>query len=131
MNSNKQSTELKPNRLHIGRLIKEIFDDSGLTIAEFARLINCARPNVYSIFERYDISIEQLLDISEVLNHNFFEDILNHAGMGMGAFNYPKQLNIIISLEELASKKSERIADLLKELAKECDSGQTSLVAEQ
>ena len=129
MNGNKQSTELKPNRLHIGRLIKEVFDDRGLTITEFARLINCARPNVYSIFERYDISIEQLLVISEVLNHNFFEDILIHEGMW--TYNYPKQLNFIISLEEIASKKTERIADLLKELAKECDNGQTPLIADQ
>lgn len=52
----------KPHRMHIGHLIKEVFDETGISVAEFARRINCARPNVYSIFERYDIGVEQLLD---------------------------------------------------------------------
>ena len=49
-----------------------------MSIAEFARRISCTRPNVYSIFERYDIGVEQLIEISIALDHNFLDDIYEH-----------------------------------------------------
>lgn len=126
MNTTLKSNVSKPNRLHIGHLVKDVFNESGLSVTEFARLINCARPNVYAIFERYDISIEQLLNISDALNHNFLEDIMRHSGMLSP--HYPEQLNITIRLETFVSNtnKSDRIVDLLNELVKECDEGKVS-----
>lgn len=128
MNQKQKAASLKANRLHVGHLIKEVFNESGLSVTEFARLINCARPNVYSIFERYDISVEQLLDISDVLKHNFFEDILSHSGISVP--QYPKQLHIVINLEELTARRSERISVLLKELVELCDDGNDANVTQ-
>jgi transcriptional regulator with XRE-family HTH domain len=58
--------------VHIGREIERKFQESGLKISEFAKRLNTGTRNVYSIFERTDISSSQLKKISEVLNYNFF-----------------------------------------------------------
>ena len=49
-------------KLHIGQMIKAVFDESGMSVAELARRIHTARSNVYFIFERSSIDMEQLLD---------------------------------------------------------------------
>lgn len=59
--------------LHIGEKIKEVFSESGLSVAEFARRIDTSRENVYGIFKRKSIDTYLLEKISEVLHHNFFE----------------------------------------------------------
>lgn len=102
-------------RLHIGHLIKSVFDKSGMTVAEFARRIHCARPNVYSIFDRQDISVEQLINISKVLDYNFFDDIQQYYGMRSELL--PASLNVSIDLGELKTDKGHRINELLKEVA--------------
>jgi plasmid maintenance system antidote protein VapI len=104
----------KPHRIHIGHLIKDVFDKKGMSVAEFARRINCARPNVYSIFERYDIGVEQLIDISEALDHNFFDDIQLKSGLTSSL--QTRQMNVRFNLESFSEEKAERIGILLKEL---------------
>lgn len=94
-------------RLHIGQFIKTVFDKSGLTVAEFARRIHCARPNVYSIFERYDIGVDQLIRISIALNHNFFDDIIRYYGLESALF--PQQLNVCINLNSLSREEKEQL----------------------
>lgn len=105
----------KPHRMHIGHLIKEVFDEKGISVTEFARRINCARPNVYSIFERYDIGVEQLIDISEALDHNFLDDIQMKSGLDSQL--QKRELNVHLNLEAFSAEKAERISLLLKELA--------------
>ena len=85
-----------------------------MSVAEFARRINCARPNVYSIFERYDIGVEQLIDISEALDHNFLDDIQLKSGLTSSL--QTQQMNVRFNLESLSVEKAERIGILLKEL---------------
>ncbi|MBR5911623.1 MAG: helix-turn-helix transcriptional regulator [Bacteroidales bacterium] len=68
-------------KLHIGKMIKAVFDESGLSVAELARRIHTARSNVYFIFERPSIDMEQLLDLCDALNHNFLDDIQIHRKM--------------------------------------------------
>ena len=104
-------------RLHIGHIIKSVFDESGMTVAEFARRIHTARPNVYSIFERQDIGIEQLVAISKVLNHNFFDDIQQHCKLKSNIA--PTCLNISISLKELTPEKTKRVTMFLNEIVEE------------
>ena len=104
----------KPHRIHIGHLIKEVFDEKGISVTEFARRINCARPNVYSIFERYDISVEQLIDISEALDHNFLDDIQLKSGLDSQLPT--RRLDVHLNLETFSPEKAERITSLLKEL---------------
>lgn len=107
----------KPHRMHIGHIIKEVFDEKGISVTEFARRINCARPNVYSIFERYDIGVEQLLDISEALDHNFLDDV--QLKSGMDSTLQTRHLHVNFNLDDFSPEKAERISSLLKELAEE------------
>lgn len=107
----------KPHRIHIGHLIKEVFDEKGMTVTEFARRINCARPNVYSIFERYDMGIEQLIDISEALDHNFLDDIQLKSGLNSQFLS--QHLNLHLNLEAISKEKAKRITELVEELTKE------------
>jgi hypothetical protein len=102
-------------RLHIGHLIKTVFDKTGMTVAEFARRIHTARPNVYSIFERYDIGVEQLVIISFVLNHNFFDDIQQYCGLESNLA--PSSLIVNINLDELKTEKANLINTILMELS--------------
>lgn len=59
--------------LHIGQLIKEQLERSGMKKTEFARRINRTSQNVYAIFERTSIDSALLASISEILNYNFFD----------------------------------------------------------
>lgn len=99
-------------RLHIGHLIKSVFDESGMTVAELARRIHCARPNVYSIFERYDIGVEQLMRISIALNHNFFDDVVRYCGLDSSLL--PKQLNVSINFDVLSEKEKMKLLYFLQ-----------------
>lgn len=103
-------------RLHIGHLIKSVFDKSGMTVAEFARRIHTARPNVYSIFERYDIGVEQLVKISIALEHNFFDDVQQF--FSLRSQQLPASLVFNINLDELKTEEANRIKELLVELSK-------------
>lgn len=104
----------KPHRIHIGHLIKGVFDEKGISVTEFARRINCARPNVYSIFERYDIGVEQLIDISEALDHNFLDDVQQKSGLKTSLKVH--QMDIHLNLKNCPAEKAEQITLLLKEL---------------
>ena len=46
-----------------------------MSISEFAGKIFCGRKNVYKIFDKTSIHVDQLARISKVLNRNFFEEI--------------------------------------------------------
>lgn len=61
--------------IHIGKLIKEKFEEKNLSKAEFARRINIHRSTVYLLFEQKSIDIELLLNISNVLEYNFIEEV--------------------------------------------------------
>ncbi|MBO7433016.1 MAG: helix-turn-helix transcriptional regulator [Salinivirgaceae bacterium] len=100
--------------IHIGQLIKSVFDDSGLSVAEFARRINCGRSNIYFIFERSSIDVKQLVDISNALNHNFFDDI--ELRYGIKSTLCPRQININLNISDLDNDKAARIARFLEEL---------------
>lgn len=67
--------------LHIGQLIKSVFDDSGMSISEFARQIHLERTTIYNIFERQSIDAMLLARISLVLKHNFLTDVELHYGL--------------------------------------------------
>ena len=64
--------------LHIGHLVKAVFDESGMTVSEFARQIHLERSTVYSIFKRQSIDAILLARISLVLKHNFLSDVERH-----------------------------------------------------
>lgn len=100
--------------IHIGRLIKSVFDASGITVAEFARRINCGRPNVYSIFERNTIDVLQLVSISNALNHNFLNDIATICGIRHDSDSQPISINL--SINDLDNNKAAKLVHFLEEL---------------
>lgn len=59
--------------IHIGNKIKSVVTKQGITVSEFGRRINKSRENVYSIFKRKTIDTGLLMNISKVLDHDFFE----------------------------------------------------------
>ena len=60
--------------VHIGQLIQEELIRQGRTVNWFAKGIYCEKSNVYKMFKRKSIDMAQLMNVSEVLNHNFLKD---------------------------------------------------------
>lgn len=99
------------SKLHVGHMVKSVFEKSGLSVTEFARRIHCTRPNIYAIFERNDIGVEQLIRISVALNHNFFDDIIDLSGMKPNM----QSKQIVVNMKNIDTKKIERIVEILGE----------------
>ena len=93
--------------LHIGQLIKAVFDESGMTVSEFARQIHLERSTVYSIFERQSIDALLLARISLVLKHNFLSDIEQHYGL------VRQEPSFTLHFDNLSSEIVFQLADLL------------------
>lgn len=93
--------------LHIGQLIKAVFDESGMTVSDFARQIHLERSTVYSIFERQSVDAMQLARISLVLKHNFLSDVEQHFGLT------PKAPSLTLRLDNLSPEIVSQLADLL------------------
>ncbi len=60
--------------VHVGKMIKEELDRQGRTVVWFAKQIYCEKSNVYKMFRRKSIDLDQLMVISSVLDHNFLKD---------------------------------------------------------
>ena len=60
---------------HIGQLIEDEVRKQQMPIVDFAEKIMCGRKNVYKIFEKSSLHLDQLARISKVLNRNFFKDL--------------------------------------------------------
>jgi plasmid maintenance system antidote protein VapI len=58
--------------VHIGSIIKEAVNKSGMSVTDFADQINYSRRNVYEIFEKETIDTGVLLKINKVLGQNLF-----------------------------------------------------------
>ena len=98
-------------------MIKAVFDESGMTISEFARQIHTARSNVYFIFERRSIDMEQLLDICDALDHNFLDDI--QIQRKMKSKLCPRELHIDVNLDGLSDENAVFISRFLSEFKSE------------
>lgn len=101
-------------KLHIGKMIKATFDESGLSVTELARRIHTARSNVYFIFERPSIDMEQLLDLCDALDHNFLDDIQLHRKMKSSLC--PREIHIDLNLDDLSDDMVVRVGRFLEEL---------------
>lgn len=60
----------------IGQLIREKVDLQNMEITEFAKMIGVERSNAYNIFTRESIDTKLLKKIGQVLNYDFFQDLL-------------------------------------------------------
>lgn len=101
-----------PSDVHIGHLIKTVFDESGMTVSELARQLHCERTNVYTIFRRRTVDVELLAMLSEILNHNFLDDAMKLYGL---TATFSPRLNLSIGFDDFTTEKLERLRELLSE----------------
>ncbi len=117
--------------LHIGQLIKEQLEKSGMKKTEFARRINITSQNVYHIFTRKSIDTGLLESISDVLKFNFFESLEMHYSRKSSetwnemAQKYGSATNLMEALEKanrdlntnkVQTKQLQKEVDYLKEI---------------
>ena len=100
------------DNVHIGQLVKSVFDESGMTVSELARQLCCERTNVYTIFKRRTIDVELLAMLSIILNHNFLDDAMRLYGL---TATFSPKLNICIGFEDFSSEKMKRLAEVISE----------------
>jgi len=63
------------DEIHIGKKIQFIFNQSGLTVSQFARMLELQRTRVYTIFESKTIDTNLLCKISDVLHYDFLSEV--------------------------------------------------------
>ncbi len=61
--------------VNIGQKIKDELQRQERTVSWLARKLNCTRAAVYRIFDKNSIDTALLTSISQVLHHNFFEEL--------------------------------------------------------
>lgn len=61
--------------VNIGQRIKEELQRQERTVSWLARKLNCTRAAVYRIFDKNSIDTALLTNISQILHHNFFEEL--------------------------------------------------------
>jgi transcriptional regulator with XRE-family HTH domain len=61
--------------IHIGKKIQYVFNQSGLTVSQFARMLEINRTSIYSVFESKTIDIDLLGKISDVLHYDFLSEV--------------------------------------------------------
>jgi len=64
----------KMKDVHIGNLIHDELKRQGRNTQWLATKIYCEKSNVYKMFKRKSIDLDQLMRISEILQHNFLKD---------------------------------------------------------
>ena len=104
------------DNVHIGQLVKSVFDESGMSVSELARQLRCERTNVYTIFKRRTIDVELLAMLSIILNHNFLDDAMRLYGL---TATFSPKLNICIGFEDFTAEKMGRLIELASEFSKE------------
>lgn len=60
--------------VHVGKMVHSELKKQGRTVTWLAEQIYCEKSNIYKLFRRKSIDLEQLMKISEVLGHNFLRD---------------------------------------------------------
>ncbi|MFH0866127.1 MAG: helix-turn-helix domain-containing protein [Bacteroidota bacterium] len=106
----------------IGKEIKRVLKERGMTISEFAKRINTHRRNVYDIFERKSIDTSLLQEIGKILSYDFFTlyktpkfklPMVNE-NAGEDIINYPETSKLkrrIEALEHEINLLKERLSD--------------------
>jgi hypothetical protein len=101
------------DNVHIGQLVKSVFDESGMTVSELARQLHCERTNIYTIFRRRTVDVELLAMLSEILNHNFLDDAMRLYGL---TATFSPKFNLNINFDDFTVEKMEHLAEMLAEI---------------
>lgn len=65
--------QCQDDTLHVGNMIKNELRKQGRSITWLSYQVNCTRMNLYKVFRRPWIYTDLLLEISEVLDYDFFK----------------------------------------------------------
>ena len=96
--------------IHIGKKIQQVFSQSGLTVSQFARLVEVNRFKIYSIFESKTIETDLLCKISDVLHFDFLLEV--YIKKRETASQNPTTINIHFQVA------SENLSDFIKSINK-------------
>jgi len=61
-------------KIHIGKRIREVASERNVSAPELAEALFCNRKHIYKIFQKSNINTELLMNISEVLEYDFFAE---------------------------------------------------------
>lgn len=64
-------TQEKP---FIGKRIREKLKEQGRSVTWLAKQLSCTRENLYNVFSKDHVNTDLLLNISMILNHDFFKE---------------------------------------------------------
>ena len=59
--------------LEIGAIIKHVSEEKNIGPTKLGKMIGTSKQNVYGIFKRKSVKSDLLLELSNVLGHNFFK----------------------------------------------------------
>ncbi len=92
---------------HIGKQIKTVLENKGLSVTEFAKRINKSRENCYSIFARKTIDTGLLVKISSVLEYDFFEQFSKNSQVDKKLIvQMQEEINMLKDYNALLKNKS-------------------------
>lgn len=63
--------------MHIGKRVQEVMSEKGKTVAWLAEQLPCERSNIYNMFHRRNIGVDLLMRLSELMEHDFFQELSN------------------------------------------------------
>ncbi|MBO6024061.1 MAG: XRE family transcriptional regulator [Bacteroidales bacterium] len=66
----------KVKDIHIGKCIKAVLKEQGRTTVWLASQIPCTPNHLYKVYAHPSINTDLLKRISDILEHNFFEDYI-------------------------------------------------------
>lgn len=107
---------MQDKEIHIGQLVKSVFDSSQLSVSELARQLYCDRSNVYSIFQRRSVDVELLAKLSKILNYNFLEEAMRL--YKLHTTSAPK-LKLDITLNDIDTEKLHQLTEFVDKLKRE------------
>jgi len=106
-----------PKEVKIGERIKEMFDKSDLSIAQFAGLLHCDRTNAYKIFRRKKIDVGLLAQISEALHHDFVGEVCRQHGLTKEI--PPPKVSLTLEITGMDDKMLNKLLRTVREITKD------------
>jgi len=62
--------------IHVGQLIRQVAKDKGIKFTYLSEALSMSRQNLNSVFQRKSVDLVLLYKFSEVLDYNFFYDVM-------------------------------------------------------
>ena len=103
-----------PKKISIGERIREVFDKSNMSIAQFAELLHCDRANIYNVFRRKKIDIYLLLEISKILDHDFIGELCTQYGVTKDISS--SKIFLTLEINSMDAKTLNKLLQTIKQL---------------